>query len=78
MRGVILSSVRAVVARAFYAEQQERVRAFASILVTGEMGSSSDPPAILMRNNLLMTPSTSRGVNRTKVLKVSQLFKCHI
>jgi hypothetical protein len=78
VRGVTLSSVRAVVARAFYADQQERVRAFAIILVTGEMGSSSDQPAIMMRNNLLMTPSTSRGVNRTKVRKVSQLFKCHI
>jgi hypothetical protein len=61
VRGITLSSVRAVIARAFYTGELERVRAFAEVLVTGMTTDADDQPAIMMRNNLLMTPSTSRG-----------------
>ena len=61
VRGITLAAVRAVVARAFYSADHDRVCAFGDILTTGMPTHDDDQAAILLRNNLLMTPSNSRG-----------------
>lgn len=68
VRGITLAAVRAVIARAFYTANLDMVRQFTAVLNSGVMTYQQDQPAIVLRNNLLMTPSNSRGEGQMLVV----------
>jgi hypothetical protein len=60
-RAVTVAAVRAVVARASYSADLARLRVFVQVLTSGIMTERSDSAAIVLRNNLVMTPQHGRG-----------------
>jgi hypothetical protein len=73
VRGVTLSSVKAVLVRAYYHAPRAPLEAFMRILTTGLPASDLDQAAVVLRNGLLMTPSTSRGTaQQVKVYRYTE------
>lgn len=66
---VTTAPVKAVVARAFYTEDQNRLRQFAEVLQSGIPESKDDIPAVMLRNWLLVNKQARSG---TQVLDVYQ------
>lgn len=70
--------IRAAVARAFYYEQRDRLRAFADVLISGMPTAPNDGAAILLRNFVVLDPKAKgaggAGVIYAKAIRAIRAF----
>lgn len=74
VNGVSTSDTRAVIARAYYSVDLERLAAFCQVLCSGVAGSHADRPAILLLSYLVRNPGSNEMARRERYAKTERVL----
>ena len=77
-RGYTIGAVKAVIARAWYTCDRNRLREFASVILTGESDGKGDVAAVALRNYLNERLGTASGGRAEVYLKVERMLRAFL
>ena len=77
-RGISTGATRAVVARAYYFADMDRLAAFCKVLTTGMATHPDDAPAALLFSYLLRTPGTGADHNADRYAKTERALSAYL
>jgi len=78
VNGVATSDVRAVIARAYYSADLERLAAFCQVLSTGLATQPTDRPAVMLFSHLVRNPGHNDMARRDRYLRTQRALAAYL